>query len=115
MRNILVVEDEVNIALLLAEVLEEEGYTVILAENGRIALGKLDEHNITLIITDMMMPVMNGMELCQQLIQRGQHPPIIMVSGVAHRIAAHEVGAAAVLGKPFHITHLLATVHHMIG
>ncbi len=115
MSNILVVEDEVGIALLLADVLEDEGYTVILAENGRIALGVLDKHTITLIITDLMMPVMNGMELCQQLIQRGQHPPIIILSAVAHSIAAHEVGAAAVLGKPFHITHLLATVHHMIG
>jgi len=114
MKNILVVEDEVSIAALLAEVLEEEGYAVILAENGRMALRVLDEHRITLIITDMMMPVMNGMELCQQLVQRGQHPPIIILSATSHRIAAHEVGAAVVLGKPFIITQLLATVHRMI-
>ena len=114
MTSILVVEDDKTIALLLTDVLEDEGYTVQHAEHGRMALRMLDEQSFTLIITDMMMPVMNGMELCQELVQRGQHPPIIVLSAAAHLMTVGEGGATAILSKPFVITQLLDTVHHII-
>ena len=114
MNVILVLEDEPPIALLLAEILEDDGYQVVLGANGRDGLALLDQHPISLIITDLMMPVMTGSEFCAQLVARGLHPPILVLSATAVIHARGSPGAAAIIGKPFETEDLLDTVHQMM-
>jgi DNA-binding response OmpR family regulator len=80
--NILVVEDETNIRNLTCEFLSMMSFKVQSVENGQEALNLLDTHHFDLIITDVMMPVMNGKELVRNIRQRiDGMMPIIVVSG----------------------------------
>ena len=65
--TILIIEDEKDILVLLSSLLESEGYTVITARNGREGLDRFQEHNPDLIITDVRMPVMDGIEVLREV------------------------------------------------
>lgn len=80
MVSILVVEDQINIRKLMEARLEREGYVVFQAENGEEALGVLDSQHIDLIISDIMMPQMDGYELTQSLREADFNIPILMVT-----------------------------------
>lgn len=80
MISILVVEDQINIRKLMTDRLEQEGYFVFQAENGEEALGVLDTQHIDLIISDIMMPQMDGYELTQSLREANFNIPILMVT-----------------------------------
>ena len=80
MFSILVVEDDLNTRRLTADVLEENGYSVLTAKDGVEALEILDSKHADLIIADIMMPRMDGYELTRQLRQSGSSIPIIMVT-----------------------------------
>jgi len=80
MFNILVVEDELNIRRLMTEFLNKDGYNVIEADNGQMALDILDINHIDLIITDIMMPEMDGLEFSKDLREAGYQVPILMVT-----------------------------------
>jgi CheY-like chemotaxis protein len=114
MTVILLLEDERAIAELLVDILDEEGYQVVQATNGRDGLQLLDQHPISLIITDLMMPVMTGREFCQHVVARGPHPPIVVLSATAAIHAQSCPGAVAIMGKPFLTEHLLAMVHRLL-
>ena len=114
MSVILLLEDERAIAEVLVEILEEDGYQVVVATNGRDGLQLVDQHPISLIITDLMMPVMTGREFCIHLVARGPHPPILVLSATAAIHAQDCPGAAAIMGKPFLTEHLLATVQQLL-
>ncbi len=80
MLNILVVEDDPSTQLFMEAVLKENGYTPILATNGVEALDILDTHHIDLLITDIMMPELDGYGLTEQLREAGSTLPILMVT-----------------------------------
>ncbi|MBR6044328.1 MAG: response regulator transcription factor [Ruminococcus sp.] len=80
MFSIMVVEDDINTRRLTADVLEENGYTVITAKDGAEALDLLEQKHVDLLIADIMMPRMDGYELTRQLRLAGNSIPIIMVT-----------------------------------
>lgn len=80
MFNIMVVEDDANTRRLTCDVLEENGYIPIQAKDGVEALELLDEKHVDLIIMDIMMPRMDGYELCETLRKSGISTPVLMVT-----------------------------------
>ena len=103
--NILLVEDEEGIRHFVAERLSED-FIVETAENGQVALDKLHANHIDLVITDIMMPVMDGVELCRNIKQNIElsHIPVIFLTAkndTGSKIAGLQVGAEAYIEKPF--------------
>jgi CheY-like chemotaxis protein len=80
MFQILVVDDDKNTRRLLKAVLEQEGYQVLTASNGREALDLMDQHYVDLVVLDVMMPEMDGYELTSTLRQSNDNLPILMIS-----------------------------------
>lgn len=101
--SILIVEDEYGLAELLRDVLTELGYQVTLATNGRIALDVLAERDIHLVLTDSMMPVMDGPELARAMRtdERHREIPIIMMTSLRTAVPSTPGLFEAVLAKPF--------------
>lgn len=107
---ILVVDDEVPITLLLRDILVDEGYTVLTAPEGQSALAVTATVHPDLIITDLMMPGMDGRVLCAEV--HAQPPtadiPVIVMSAAYHPQPTDSFAAA--IAKPFSIDQLLAVV-----
>lgn len=80
MFQILVVDDEKNTRKLMKAVLESDGYTVVLADNGKSALEIMDKEHIDLVVLDIMMPEMDGYEFTEELRRVNNNLPILMVS-----------------------------------
>lgn len=104
--TILLVDDEDGIRSFLKVILELDGYQILEAENGKQAKEILDsdEHSIDLVISDIMMPEMDGTELVKKLIDQGRDIPVILISGhYGGRFGLNEIGAEhiPVLRKPF--------------
>jgi two-component system alkaline phosphatase synthesis response regulator PhoP len=102
--TILVVDDEEPVVDLLTDMLEDEGHTVIHAFNGRAALEMVEHQAPDLIISDVMMPFVDGIQLCKRL--REEHdlhtlPIILMSAAIPPDLST--CGANAFLGKPFDI------------
>ena len=116
-KTVLLVEDDADLVALISLVLQEGGYRVKIACNGREALAKLENDIPDLILLDMKMPVMKGPEFALELeVRHGRQAPIVVLTAAAdaHRRAA-EVGADAWLGKPFDPDALLSTVRRYTG
>lgn len=85
MKNrILVVDDEEGIRLLYKEELEEEGYEVALASNGEAALERLDESNIDLVLLDIKMPGIDGVEVLRRIKERWKTLPVVLCTAYPH-------------------------------
>lgn len=114
--TILVVDDEPWMRDLLENALQGVGgYNVVCAEDGREALSVFDDHMVDLVITDLHMANMTGLQLIQQLVSRDGDIPIIAMSGGGFQnddglSQALELGAHASLAKPFTIQALLEIV-----
>jgi CheY-like chemotaxis protein len=116
-RSILIVDDEFGLAEMLREMLRESGFEVTLAINGRLALEILAERRVNLVLTDMMMPVMDGAELAVAMRNDERHrgtPIIMMTSLPTARPQSHRL-FDAVLRKPFTPDLLLETVNQVLG
>ena len=114
--SVLVVDDNEDIREVLAMILEEEGYRVSRAANGRAALEVVAREMPALILLDMKMPVMDGWEFAAELRRRyAESAPIVVISAAedARRRAA-EIGAQAWLGKPFDLRQLVAIVGSLL-
>ena len=117
MFHILVAEDDKNTRLYLRAVLEEAGYTVTEAENGEDALAAMDRVHIDLVVLDVMMPKMDGLEVARQVRRARCNTPILMLtarSDVADRIAGLNAGADYYLTKPFDSGELLASINALL-
>lgn len=111
-RSILIVDDEFGLAEMLREMLRELDYDVTLAINGRLALDILSERHIDLVLTDTMMPVMDGFELAIAMRQSAVYREIPIVLMTSLPSAPHTDGLCdAVLRKPFTPELLLTTLH----
>lgn len=104
METILVVDDEKNYLLVLKELLGEEGYEVVIAQSASEALKVFQETELDLVITDMKMPGMSGMELLDVLKEKDLHLPVIMMTAygsVEKAVEAMKKGAYDYILKPF--------------
>ncbi|MFQ6572163.1 response regulator [Pseudomonas sp. UM16] len=117
MRRILVVDDEYLIANILGYALEDEGYVVETASNGQKALDILKDKQVDLVITDYMMPLLNGEELAKNIRdQLRLSLPLILMSGAqAHEGRDNPDLFVAVFDKPFDITTMIAKVKELVG
>lgn len=112
MQKIFVIEDEKEMARGLKDILEFEGYEVETAETGRAGLQALGRETPDCIILDLMLPDMNGYEVCEQ-IRKKLNTPILMLTAKAQdhdKILGLKVGADDYLTKPFSVGELLARV-----
>ncbi len=111
--HILVVEDDADIANLVRMHLEQEGYKTIHAADGREALERFDNGHFDLVILDLMLPHVDGMEVCRHIRNSGRYIPVIMLtakSEPANKVAGLEMGADDYMTKPFEVAELMARV-----
>ncbi|MEA9356223.1 response regulator [Bacteriovorax sp. PP10] len=115
--KILVVDDEKDILVTFQDLLEMEGYKVICAHNARTALALFHELKPDIIITDMMMPGMNGMDLIQVIRKGDDHPhiPIILMSAMASILHYEKKGWDIFIKKPSDIDTILDSVRLLLG
>ena len=115
--RILLVEDEKNVAAFIKKGLEEETYTVNVAEDCPEGLLMATSADFDLIILDIMLPGMNGIEVCKTLRAKGINKPILMltaVDSVERKVEGLESGADDYLVKPFAFTELLARIKALL-
>ena len=120
MKHILVIDDEAPVLSLFGQLLESAGYSVALASDGREGLRLLKQQKPDLIITDIMMPEMDGLELLMTI--RKQYPeiPAIAISGgmkiqpVSFLPQAKKLGAQHVFVKPVELSALLQAVQELL-
>lgn len=115
---ILVVDDDAEMRSLLAGLLRDNGYVVHVAANGDEMQEKLAEHDVRLMLLDVMMPGTNGFDICRQLrAGRSRHLPIIMISArgtEADRVVGLELGADDYISKPFGQSEVIARVRAVL-
>ena len=111
-KKILIAEDEANIRELLRLYLEREGYTVLEAENGVEGIKKWKSDKPDMLLLDVMMPVMDGWEVCRE-IRAESDVPIIMLTAkgeTADRVSGLEMGADDYIVKPLEMPEVIARV-----
>lgn len=119
-KRILVVDDEEGIRKVLRTVMEMAGHEVLEADNGKKALQVLDEQSIDLVLSDVVMPECDGIELLTGIRKRHPGVRVLMMSGGGRLWAdyyldlAQKLGAAAVIEKPFCMDNLRTTVSGLL-
>jgi DNA-binding response OmpR family regulator len=115
-QRILVVEDEANIASFVAVYLKKAGFDVGVARNGAEALAKAGTEAPTLIILDLMLPDLDGIEVCRRIRQRSDVPILMLTArdDDVDKIIGLEVGADDYLTKPFNPRELVARVKSIL-
>lgn len=115
--KILVVDDDARIRDLLRRYLTQEGFEVMVAEDGKALSRLLLRETVDLIVLDLMMPGEDGLSICRRLRAANDRTPIIMLTAKGEdvdRIVGLEVGADDYLGKPFNPRELLARIHAVL-
>jgi DNA-binding response OmpR family regulator len=118
--SVLVVDDEPQVVWMLQFSLEAEGYRTFTARDGRAALDELREHHPQLMLLDIMMPVMDGWSVLEELqsLPEEDRPRVVVVSArssLRDRAKAAELGADAFVAKPFNMDDLLGIIHGLEG
>lgn len=111
--KILIAEDDPNIRFGLAQALKNEGYELLMAENGAIALALFQSDKPDFVILDIMMPVMDGYTVCKEIRKVNEQIPILFLSAKDEeidRVVGLELGADDYLGKPFGIHEIRARI-----
>ena len=121
MKRILVVDDEVQIRTMLTQMLEQDGYIVHTAENGEEGLAMVGRHSFDLVVTDMIMPVKDGLKFIMELTRDYPDLKILAISGGGaikaerYLTMAGYLGDIATLEKPFKRDTFLELVRKQIG
>ncbi|MDH5232928.1 MAG: response regulator [Gammaproteobacteria bacterium] len=122
MAKILVVDDEISVRKMLKEILELDRHEIVEAENGEDALEKMKEHQIDLVLTDLVMPKKNGIDVIMHFKDNYPNVAIVAVSGgggISGRFdylpIAQLVGAKAIISKPFEPSQLRSVVSEMLA
>jgi DNA-binding NtrC family response regulator len=117
MKKILIADDELNMRLVLSAMLKKEGFEVSSASNGREALQILKSNKIAVVITDLKMPDMDGMELLTHISERYPEIPVVMITAhgtVATAVEALKKGALDYITKPFDLDDLKNVIYKAI-
>lgn len=115
--KVLVAEDDRQVRESLVRVLEFEGYDVLAVNDGAQALGEFDDFNPDVLVTDVMMPMVDGLDVCRRLRARGDRTPILILTArveVSDRVAGLDAGADDYLPKPFALDELLARLRALL-
>ncbi len=115
--TVLIAEDDPNVRSTLDQLLRFEGYSVLLARDGREALELLDREGPDLAVVDVVMPQLDGLSLCRLLRRRGNRLPILVLTArhqVGDRVAGLDAGADDYLPKPFDTEELLARLRALL-
>ena len=115
--RILVVEDEGAAAAVLAKGLREHAYAVDVAADGAAALEQVGSNDYDLILLDVLLPRINGLDLCRRLRANGLTTPILMLTargGPDQRVEGLDAGADDYLPKPYHFPELLARIRALL-
>lgn len=115
--NVLIVEDDDAVARFLAQALDEAGYGTQLCDDGTRALHLASEQAFDLILLDVMLPGLNGLEVCRRLRTREVRTPILMITArdtTEDKVQGLDAGADDYLVKPFQVDELLARVRAML-
>jgi two-component system response regulator MprA len=115
--RILVVDDEPAVREAIERALRLEGYEVALAADGHEALERIDHRPPDALVLDLLMPRVDGLELCRQLRHSGDRTPVLMLTArdaVADRVTGLDAGADDYLVKPFALDELLARIRALL-
>lgn len=110
---VLIVDDEKKIRSIISDILKDEGYDILLAKDGNEALNQLDNNPVDLILLDLRLPGMDGLEVIRQIQKRNKNPEIILISGHADiktAVEAVRLGAFDFIEKPIELDRLLIAV-----
>jgi DNA-binding response OmpR family regulator len=119
-KKILIVDDEPNIVISLEFLMEQSGYEVAIARNGEEALEKIASFEPDLVLLDIMLPLLNGFEVCQRIRENPQwnRTKVIMLSAKGREIDVSKgiaLGADAYVTKPFSTKNLIAQVQRLLA
>lgn len=115
--TILIVEDEASIATLIQYNIEQAGFLTDVAKDGLEAVHKVKQQNYDFIILDIMLPKMDGMEVCKAIREYDRFIPILMLTArddERHRIKGLNIGADDYITKPFSPKELVARIHAIL-
>jgi len=115
--RVLVAEDDQRLRESLARVLTFEGYDVALAADGAAALNLIEASEPDVVVLDVMMPNVDGLEVCRTMRARGNHTPVLMLTArheVSDRVAGLDAGADDYLVKPYALDELLARLRALL-
>lgn len=117
MKTILLVDDEYAVAEILATLLADDGYVVLTASDGQQALDMLAEKIPDAVITDQMMPLVDGVELFRRMQKNPKHRriPVVLMSSVPMHSAHSKLPWALFLQKPFAFQELTSWLHKYFG
>jgi len=117
MIRILLAEDEEAMRSYLARALENAGYEVVAVDRGTEALPHLETERFDLLLSDIVMPEMDGIELAQRCAEISPHTKVMFITGFAAVTlkASRETPQAKVLSKPFHLRDLVMEVQRVFG
>jgi DNA-binding response OmpR family regulator len=118
MKKILIIDDDSVLRQAVAAALETEGYAVAEAANGREGLNKALKGGFDLVVLDVVMPELSGLEVCRKLREAGRQVPVIVCSGKKKKeldkVLGLELGGDDYLTKPFGTGELIARVHAVL-
>jgi two-component system copper resistance phosphate regulon response regulator CusR len=117
MTKICVIEDEEKVSSFIKKGLSEHDYEVQIADNGESALEMISREGYSLVILDVMLPDMSGIEICRRLRQQQPHLPVLMLSALGtidDKVNGLHSGADDYLVKPFHFNELLARIEALL-
>ncbi len=112
-RKILIVEDDPDIAQLITMHVTEAGFTSIHVDNGEKGLALFKQSSPDLLVLDIMLPGINGLELCKRIRKQNEHIPMLMLTAKStelDRVLGLELGADDYLVKPFSVVELMARI-----
>jgi DNA-binding NtrC family response regulator len=121
MPTVLLIDDDDDLRDLLVQVLRHGGFTPLSASHGRAGIALLNDHRVDLVVTDLVMPEMEGIELILLLRRTHPHLPVVAMSGGGRAMtgtyleSALALGAVRILEKPFDLQPFLQTVQEALA
>jgi two-component system, OmpR family, alkaline phosphatase synthesis response regulator PhoP len=115
--RILLVEDEASLAEIIADNLEAEHYETLIAKDGRVGMNMWQTQKPDLVVLDVMLPYLDGYELCKRMRDTGDTTPVLFLSAKGRpdeRVMGLQAGGDDYLAKPFHLPEFLLRVQNML-